>query len=394
MIDKQKAYALASLHSPCYVIDQDVLEQNYHRLLAAFKAHYDKVEIAYSYKTNYTPAICRILHNLGAKAEVVSSFEYHLACMNCVERKNIVYNGIAKSLQSSIDVLCDSGIVNIDNLRELEEISEYAHEHKVPMNIGLRLDTMFDDNIDSRFGIRTNSNDFETAKAIIQNNEWLNVRGVHSHYRKRTRDDYRRRVNTLIEASRCFGDIEYIDLGSGMFSPMEPDMKRHFDGYVEFEEYGEIAGSALNAAFAPDKRPTLILEPGIPLVSNAVSVVATVKDIKTDKSVPFVQVDCSTLNIGSAAAFHDVPIQSFRDGNLACRIVGFTCMEEDVLKASCSGGFEIGDVVVFKNCGAYSESLRSTFIMPDLPTYLISSNRISLVKQAETLASFYSKYKG
>ena len=59
----------------------------------AFTRRWSKVRIAWSYKTNYLGAICRVFHRQGAWAEVVSEFEYDKAvpyvkkCTFCAERQ-------------------------------------------------------------------------------------------------------------------------------------------------------------------------------------------------------------------------------------------------------------------------------------------------------------------
>jgi diaminopimelate decarboxylase len=64
--------------TPIFVISEKQVRQNYNRLCKAF-SRYPKCLIAYSYKTNYLPAVCNILHQDGAGAEVVSGFELLLA---------------------------------------------------------------------------------------------------------------------------------------------------------------------------------------------------------------------------------------------------------------------------------------------------------------------------
>ena len=59
-----------------FVLDPFRIRSNINRLRSAFLSHYHSVVVGYSYKTNYTPQICRILHEEGAWAEVVSEMEY------------------------------------------------------------------------------------------------------------------------------------------------------------------------------------------------------------------------------------------------------------------------------------------------------------------------------
>src|SRR5258706_50862 len=43
-----------------YIFDEARFVANYHALISAFRHHYQNTCIAYSYKTNYVPAICQL----------------------------------------------------------------------------------------------------------------------------------------------------------------------------------------------------------------------------------------------------------------------------------------------------------------------------------------------
>ena len=87
----EKKYGL-----PLYVFNQEEFVQNYRELESTFKAIYPKYHICYSYKTNYTPVICRLVKELGGYAEVVSDMEYELARRLGYGAEKIVYNGPCK----------------------------------------------------------------------------------------------------------------------------------------------------------------------------------------------------------------------------------------------------------------------------------------------------------
>ena len=65
--------------SPLYIFHAEELRKNYLDLLNTMRAIYPKYNIAYSYKTNYTPKIISLVKELGGLAEVVSEMEYTLA---------------------------------------------------------------------------------------------------------------------------------------------------------------------------------------------------------------------------------------------------------------------------------------------------------------------------
>ena len=62
---------LEKFGSPLYVISEKTLRNKYRELRDAFVSRYPNTTIAYSYKTNYLSAVCAILAQEGAWAEVV-----------------------------------------------------------------------------------------------------------------------------------------------------------------------------------------------------------------------------------------------------------------------------------------------------------------------------------
>ena len=79
-LDHAALSALAETHGASFfVLDAVRFRANFRALLGAFTAHYPDVRIGYSYKTNYTPHLCRIAHDEGGFAEVVSEMEYAAA---------------------------------------------------------------------------------------------------------------------------------------------------------------------------------------------------------------------------------------------------------------------------------------------------------------------------
>lgn len=81
--------------SPLLVFSESQIRRRYQRLTEVMQMNYPKLEMAWSYKTNYLGAICNIYHQEGAKAEVVSGMEYAMARRLGVAAKDIIYNGPA-----------------------------------------------------------------------------------------------------------------------------------------------------------------------------------------------------------------------------------------------------------------------------------------------------------
>ena len=65
--------------SPLYVFHDAEFIENYEHLCRAMREYYPNYNPGYSYKTNYTPHICKLVKRLGGFAEVVSDMEYSVA---------------------------------------------------------------------------------------------------------------------------------------------------------------------------------------------------------------------------------------------------------------------------------------------------------------------------
>ena len=82
--------------SPFYVVDRQKFEANFNGLTSAFTSRYQLFVLAYSYKTNYIPYLCKIIKQKGGWAEVVSRMEYDLALKIGQKPENIIFNGPVK----------------------------------------------------------------------------------------------------------------------------------------------------------------------------------------------------------------------------------------------------------------------------------------------------------
>ena len=80
-----------------YMLESKQFRQNFIELKTEFTNIYPNFNIAYSYKTNYTPKLCKIVNELGGFAEVVSDMEMEIALRIGVEPKNIIWNGPFKN---------------------------------------------------------------------------------------------------------------------------------------------------------------------------------------------------------------------------------------------------------------------------------------------------------
>lgn len=397
--------------SPLYVFHEDEFKRNYLDLLNTFRVIYPKYNIAYSYKTNYTPAICKLVKELGGLAEVVSDMEYRLAKKLGYEDKDIVYNGPVKG-KGLFEHLLNAGVANIDSLDELEEVIAFAKSNStLAFQIAFRVNIDIEQGFISRFGIDAYEedvieSDFDRAFAKVNEQSNICVVGLHCHIgRSRSIDAWKNRVRIMFKlVDRYFKDVvpQFIDLGSGMNSVMEPELACQFGGHIpSFAEYASVVAEAMKERYCNlplAEQPVLYTEPGTTLVSGCMSFLGTVKTIKSVKGKDYVTFDCCGGNMGDICHLKNLPITVYHNGQPLRKLkdatfVGYTCLEHDHIYECFSGDLAVGDYVQFRNIGSYSNVFKPPFILPNCAMVSIRDNgEVELIKEAESIDDIFKTY--
>ncbi|MDE7193791.1 MAG: hypothetical protein K2O14_07445 [Oscillospiraceae bacterium] len=365
---------MSDFETPCYILDLKQVEENYHSLLNAFRRIYPAVRVAYSYKTNYTPAICSLINKLGGITEVVSPVEYALA--ERIKADTIIYNGVYGDYQQQFICAVKGGMVNVDNYRQFSALKSIAESTGQSIKLGLRVNIDIGNGYTSRFGVRADSEDFHCIVTECEKSDFVSLAGLHCHVSyAREKGFWQERAACMLKTAEGL-ELDYIDLGGNMYGKMPPDFSRQFsDDIPSFDDYAEVIAPLFSRAY-PDGRMELILEAGTPIAANAMSVLSKVRDIKMIDNELYALMDCSVFDLGGAANSRNVPITIYsnkatNDGCLSRNLcfVGCTCLENDILRRGSDSVLSVGDLVEFHNVGAYSLTMNPNFIEPIIPIY-------------------------
>lgn len=391
----EKEYGL-----PLYLFNRDEFIQNYRELEDTFCAAYPKYHICYSYKTNYTPAICKLVKELGGYAEVVSDMEYELATRLGYKAGQIVYNGPSKGNYFEKHVL-EGGMNNLDRMEEVQRICSVAGKHPdKKIQTGIRVNFDIEAGYISRFGI-----DSHDIGSVIQKLKEYNIRinGLHCHMsRARATESWSKRVQTMLSLVKEYRlyDLDYISLGSGMCGKMDPELMAQFGTVPSYEEYRDAVVKPF-ALFYEDKekKPDLLTEPGTTVVSKYVDFLAKVEGIKNIRGKQFVLCNCSFHNLGETCQMKNIPIRVFHNGADRERmqmtnadLVGYTCLEQDVLFRGYTGDLAIGDYIEFGNVGGYSLVEKPPFIQPNCPMIEYSKEKHRMIKRRENWCDIFNTF--
>ena len=377
-IDGNPVAALISdFGSPLFVISEKTIRQNFRDASRAFKTRYPRVQFAWSYKTNYIDAVCNVFHQEGAWAEVVSGFEFQKALQNGVPGNKIIFNGPDKNEEDLELAIKNNALIHIDHLDELyllKQLSKY-NNGKTRVAIRVNMDTgvfpLWD-----RFGFNYESGEAWEAIVKITADKNLLLSGLHCH------------IGTFMLAPSAYGiaasklselalriknthqiSIDYIDLGGGFASKntLKGSYLQGEDTSPGFDQYAEaISSSILNAGFAEDELPLLILETGRALIDDAGFLLGTVISNKRLTDGRRATIMNFGVNILFTSFWYDhkiSPAQEAGQFNEDTVIYGPLCMNIDVIRENISfPALKKDDHVVVHTVGAYNMTQWMQFI--------------------------------
>ncbi len=133
------AELVAEHGSPLFVFSEKTLIRRYRELHEAFARRWAKVRIAWSYKTNYLEAVCRVFHREGAWAEVVSPFELDKAIQAGVPADRVHWNGPYKPDAAIVKALAGGTTLHLDNLDELSRVERIAERMGLRPKVAIRV---------------------------------------------------------------------------------------------------------------------------------------------------------------------------------------------------------------------------------------------------------------
>jgi diaminopimelate decarboxylase len=362
---------------PFYVADVDRLRANINRLRDALAWSVCDAEIAYSLKTNYLAAFLHAARELDVTAEVVSELEFHYARDLGFAAPDILVNGPGKGQSFLGRALVGGSRVNVDSLEELDAVSRIAEGAGRDLDIGVRVAFAFDG--ESRFGLDlAEPSVLHEVRRVLREGR-VRVVGAHLHTSgRRSPESFGARLRRLAAAFDALGTTErpdYLDVGGGIMGSLPADLAAQLsEPAATYGEYAEVLGQTLRSLYGDDQ-PRLILEPGTGLLADTMSLYAPVVSLKCTNGQTVAITTASYLDVRPLRGPINPPVRvlglagapSDRCPSGPIRLVGDTCMEIDMLHDGFGApvrDLRVGDVLEFRNVGAYTLSLRPSFIEP------------------------------
>ena len=392
--------------SPLFVTSERRLRYNARRLKETFERQYEHVVHGWSYKTNYTSAICNVLHQEGSWAEVVSEFEYEKARYLGVPGDRILFNGPRKSARILERAIAEGAHIHLDHFEELDTVEGLAQRMNriVPVTLRLNFATSYTEPW-SRFGFCLDNGEALAAARILTRSPHLRLNGLHSHIgtfitEPRAYDEQVARMGAFMAELEADGEvmIETIDLGGGL--PSRSSLKGTYlspgQSLPSLDEYAETIGRAMRSAteyrrLRGQGRPRLVIESGRAVVDDTQWLVSTVVGTKQLPDGRRGAVLDAGVNLMFTAYWYHPEVklaQPLAGTPEETVLFGPLCMNIDVVRESVTlPPLSAGHQVVLGPVGAYNNTQWQQFIEYRPAIVMLAENGTPhLIREAENLA--------
>jgi diaminopimelate decarboxylase len=387
--------------SPLFVLSEKQIRRNYQSAVRSFSTRYPKVQFAWSYKTNYLNAVCKIFHQEGSWAEVVSGFEYRKAINNGVNGKQIIFNGPDKKFDDLTLAINNQSLIHIDHLDELDLIISICEQIDKKAKIAIRV------NMDTgvypiwdRFGFNYENGQAWIAINKVVKESRLELIGLHCHIGTfmLATSPYVIATKKLCDlAMRCNielqNPIQYLDLGGGF--PSKNPLKGSLSGTDHIplvDEFADaITETILQFGFKPTELPLLILESGRALIDDAGYLLGSVianKRLSDGRRATIVDFGINLLFTSNWYEHKVSPAQECSQYAEDTVLFGPLCMNIDIVRNSIELPLlDPGDHLVVQKVGAYNMTQWMQFINMRPAVVLIDmKGQVHQIRKAETLA--------
>jgi len=374
--------------TPLYVYNADNISYQYNILQHAFASHPTRFFYACKALTNIS--ILKHVYQLGASLDCVSINEVKLGLYAGYDPKRILFTPNCVEF-SEIQEAKELGVlINIDSISVLELFGNtYGDTYPVCIRINPHIEAggnykISTGHIDSKFGISIHQ--VRHIERIVKATG-LHVHGLHMHTGSEIKDIdvFLQALDVLFDMANRFPALDFLDLGSGFKVPYKTG-----DTGTNINKLGEKVGLAFKTFEEEYGRPLEAwFEPGKFLVSNAGYLLVNTNIIKQTTATVFAGINSGFNHLIRPMfydAYHEILNISHPDGpERIYTVVGNICETDTFAWDRVIPEIKEGDILCFKNAGAYGFEMSSNFNSRLKPAEVLVQNGIpKLIRKRQT----------
>ena len=381
--------AAAVFGTPLYVYDLDIIRKQYLELKNSMKK-IPNLKIYFAAKALSNISILKYFKGLGTGLETSSIEEVKIGLLCGFKNHEILYspNGV------SIEEITEAHKLGVNlNLDSLECIEDFVERNK-----GLDISIRINPNIyaggnekisvghkDSKFGI---SEDKLSRLIKIEDEKKLTISGIHVHTGSDIlkNEELELTVNKIFKIARRFRNVKNINLGGGIKVP-------YFNGDSEtdLEAYSKVIFREMDKYRLETNRNIQIqIEPGKFLTSESGFFLTKVNNVKNSYNKDYAQINSGFNHFIRPTlynSYHEIiNLSNHNDDLHKYNVVGYICEKDTFANERIISRLNVGDLICFKNAGAYCFSMTSNYNSRIKPAEVcLLNDEIKLIRERETL---------
>ena len=349
--------------TPVYVYDADSIKSQYEKLTTSFA---ESTKFFYACKSLTNINILKYVEKLGANLDCVSINEVKLGLKAGFSAERILFTPNCVDLAEIEEAMALNVHINIDNISILEQFgTKYGDSYPVFLRINPHIFAggnykISTGHIDSKFGISIHQ--LRHIERVMKTTN-VNVEGLHMHTGSEIKDPevFLQGLEIMFELSEKFPNIKYIDMGSGFKVPYNKG---------EMETDVKSLGKKVEKAVSKFKEETgkdfeLWFEPGKYLVSKSGHFLVKSNVIKQTTATVFVGVNSGFNHLIRPMFYgshHQIEnISNPKGKERFYTVVGYICETDTFANNRRIAEIKEGDILCFKNAGAYCFSMSSHY---------------------------------
>jgi diaminopimelate decarboxylase len=414
--DQELFYLAEKFGTPYYLVDEACLRKNVSEIEQAYQGFKGPLRVAYSVKANFNPSVIKTFVSEGIMFDLTAANELFFLMKCGGSPENVIYTSITETMSEYENIL-KLGVrkIVVSSYNGLLNLAEAAARVGDQIDVLIRINPEVNVKAELRFsvrhgkfGVQLDSPHEDSAMFLLKkilSTPGLNFDGFHFHLGSQIDDPtcfasaLERLESFIVGARRELGNfpVNTIDIGGGL--PVSYGKNVPSPGEFSAKILGQL--NSLIESFG--SKFTLIVESGRYLSAESTILVSRIVNVKKFGESKYVYVDAGyhTL-LDSALLKHEYPVEVIPGGGSAIQktvLVGRLCDSLDIFPTSSKskvGGAETGKLAVFREVGAYTLVMGSSFHCQPKPYVLMRTSQGShiVIRKGQDIDELFEEEGG
>jgi len=372
-----------------YVYDLSIIENQFKELKNGFR-NIKNFKINFAAKSLSNISILKFMKKLGAGLDTVSIEEVKIGLICGFNNEDITFTPNGVSFNEIEEAYNLKVKINLDSLESIKDFSKKYSSYPISIRVNPNILSGGNKNVsvghdESKFGIPL---DYLDEISEMENKKNIIIEGIHIHTGSDIveLDNFQEAFKKIFLVAKKFKNVKILNFGGGLKIPyFEGDSKTNI-----LNLSNSIKKLINDNSFVTENNLKIILEPGKFLVGESGYFLTKVNYVKKTPNKVFVQLN-SGFNHFIRPIFYNsyheiINITNPNDKEYEYDVVGYVCEQDNFALKRKISNVRKGDILCFKNAGAYCSSMSSNYNSRIKPAEVcIWENKLVKIKERENL---------